>query len=95
MDNLALRSALVRRDFTTAIELLDGYSAEVTRRWHALETEEERKQMAGDVLAFMNWAQKFVLVVRAQLHEQSKQLTAPRAYMPPPGTGGRLYQMEG
>lgn len=91
----ALRHAVERRDFTGALSLLERYREEVTLRWNTLTSAEERERMSADVLAFMQWAQRYTLIVRTQLHEQSMQLARPRAYVDAGQSRARVIQMRG
>ena len=91
----ALRQAVEQRDFTSALSLLEEYREQVTLRWNALTSAEDREKMAGEVLAFMRWAQRYALIVRTQLHEQSMQLARPRAYVGPEQPRARVIQIRG
>ena len=90
-----LRQAVERRDFAGALSLLEAYREEVTMRWNALTSAEDREKMAAEVLDFMRWAQRYALIVRTQLHEQSMQLARPRAYVDAGQPRARVIQMRG
>lgn len=91
----ALRQAVEHRDFTAALSLLEQYRDEVTLRWNSLTSAEDRERMASEVLAFMHWAQRYALIVRTHLHEQSMQLARPRAYVDSGQPRAQVIQMRG
>jgi hypothetical protein len=80
-----LRAAVAAGAHREAELLLEAFRRDTEQRWHAAQSDQDRRAIADEVTELLGWARTTAVVARAHTQGKLIQFSQRRAYVTPAG----------